>query len=103
MDGAPKLCKQDDYFICKENKSWLYSPHKNFIKIFIYIIICNREQIMTPLQFTGLLGEVDVEATVTDGGETGQSGAIRLALSKALTTFVDMDMREKMRYGKWMP
>lgn len=52
---------------------------------------------MTPLQFVGLLGEVDVEATVTLGGETGQSGAIRLALSRALVSFVDADTREKMR------
>lgn len=55
---------------------------------------------MTPLQFVGRLGEVDVEATVSGGGGTGQSGAIRLALSRALASFVDADRREKMRIGK---
>ena len=55
---------------------------------------------MAPLQFVGRLGEVDVEATVSGGGGTGQSGAIRLALSKALASFVDADTREKMRIGK---
>ncbi|PVD28404.1 hypothetical protein C0Q70_10991 [Pomacea canaliculata] len=54
-----------------------------------------EEQVMTPLQFVGLMGEVDVEATVTLGGETGQSGAIRLALSRALVSFVDADTRER--------
>ena len=55
---------------------------------------------MSPLQFVGRLGEMDVEATVTGGGGSGQSGAIRLALSRALVSFMDADTREKMRIGK---
>nr|KAG5708910.1 hypothetical protein BaRGS_009319 [Batillaria attramentaria] len=63
--------------------------------------LTHREQVMTPLQFLGRLGEVDVESTVTGGGGSGQSGAIRLALSRALASFVDADTREKMRLGHW--
>ena len=59
-----------------------------------------REQIVFPLQFVGKMGEVDVEAEVWDGGPSGQAGAIRFALSKALQSFVDRQMVEKMRLGK---
>ncbi|KAK4302225.1 hypothetical protein Pmani_025675 [Petrolisthes manimaculis] len=58
-----------------------------------------REQIIYPLQFTGLLGKVDVVADVEGGGPCGQAGAIRYALSQALMAFTDKDMVEKMRLG----
>ncbi|KAG7173427.1 28S ribosomal protein S9-like 2, partial [Homarus americanus] len=54
-------------------------------------------QVIFPLQFTGLLGKVDVVADVEGGGTSGQSGAIRYAVSLALRSFVDQDMVEKMR------
>ncbi|XP_042213641.1 28S ribosomal protein S9, mitochondrial-like [Homarus americanus] len=59
--------------------------------------IQDREQVIFPLQFTGLLGKVDVVADVEGGGTSGQSGAIRYAVSLALRSFVDQDMVEKMR------
>ncbi|KAL8575343.1 hypothetical protein ACOMHN_048636 [Nucella lapillus] len=59
--------------------------------------LTHREMVMSPLQFTGRMGEMDVEATVAGGGDSGQAGAIRLALAKALASFVDSDTREKMR------
>ncbi|KAI0232694.1 28S ribosomal protein S9, mitochondrial [Lamellibrachia satsuma] len=59
--------------------------------------ILDREQIVFPLQFVGKMGEVDIEAEVWDGGPSGQAGAIRFALSKALQSFVDRQMVEKMR------
>ena len=37
-----------------------------------------------PLDTTGLLGKVDINATVSGGGVTGQAGAIRHGLSRAL-------------------
>ncbi|XP_076063764.1 small ribosomal subunit protein uS9m-like isoform X1 [Oratosquilla oratoria] len=57
----------------------------------------DREQVVFPLQFTGLLDEVDVEAKVWDGGQSGQSGAVRIALALALRSFVDKEMIENMR------
>ena len=37
-----------------------------------------------PLETTGLTGKVDIVATVTGGGVTGQAGAIRHGIARAL-------------------
>ena len=37
-----------------------------------------------PLATTDMLGKVDIEATVTGGGVTGQAGAIRHGIARAL-------------------
>lgn len=57
-------------------------------------------QILFPLDLTGLRDSVDIEATVKDGGETGQAGAIRWGISWGLRCFVSPDMFETMRLGK---
>jgi small subunit ribosomal protein S9 len=43
-----------------------------------------RTVIVEPLNLTNTLGKFDVEAKVTGGGFTGQAGAIRLGLARAL-------------------
>lgn len=48
-----------------------------------------------------MLGKVDVVADVEGGGTSGQSGAVRLGISKALQSFVDQELREKMRLGEY--
>lgn len=55
---------------------------------------------MFPLQFTNLLGKVDLVATVTGAGLSSSAGAIRLATALALRSFVDEHMRERMRLGE---
>lgn len=45
-------------------------------------------------------GKVDIVATVTGGGYSGQSGAIRLGIATGLSCFVDEQMVEDMRMGK---
>ena len=67
-----------------------------------------------PLATTELLGKVDIVATVTGGGVTGQAGAIRHGLSRALLLvneeyrpalkaagFLTRDprMKERKKYG----
>ena len=67
-----------------------------------------------PLDTTDLLGKVDIVATVTGGGVTGQAGAIRHAISRALLEmnaeyrpalkaagFLTRDprMKERKKYG----
>ena len=67
-----------------------------------------------PLVATELLGKVDIEATVTGGGVTGQAGAIRHGVSRALLLvnaeyrpalkaagFLTRDprMKERKKYG----
>ena len=68
-----------------------------------------------PLVTTATLGKVDIEATVTGGGVSGQAGAVRHGISKALTYyepglrpalkkegFLTRDSRvvERKKYGK---
>ncbi len=67
-----------------------------------------------PLASTGTLGKVDIEATVVGGGNTGQAGAIRHGISRALLKvdeeyrpilkkagFLTRDprMKERKKYG----
>lgn len=59
--------------------------------------LADREQVIFPLHFTGKLSFVDFEATVAGGGPSGQAGAVRLGLARALKSFVDKDMVEKLR------
>ena len=49
-----------------------------------------------PLVATELLGKVDIEATVTGGGVTGQAGAIRHGISRALL-LVDESYRSALK------
>lgn len=67
-----------------------------------------------PLNTTGTIGKVDVEATVTGGGVTGQAGALRHGIARALLLasedyrpilkkagFLTRDprMKERKKYG----
>ena len=67
-----------------------------------------------PLDATDLLGKVDIEATVSGGGVTGQAGAMRHGISRALLEmnaeyrpvlkaagFLTRDprMKERKKYG----
>ena len=49
-----------------------------------------------PLNSTGTFGKVDIEATVTGGGVTGQAGAIRHGISRALL-LVDESFRPTLK------
>lgn len=45
-----------------------------------------RSLIQFPLEVTGLAGKYNVRATVCGGGTTGQAGALRHAIAKALVS-----------------
>ncbi|MED6247936.1 37S ribosomal protein S9, mitochondrial [Ataeniobius toweri] len=60
-------------------------------------VLQDREQLMFPLQFTGLLGRFNLECTVSGGGRSSQAGALRLAISRALLSFVSEGEGEAMR------
>jgi small subunit ribosomal protein S9 len=68
-----------------------------------------------PLKFTGMENQLDVSATANGGGVGGQSGAVRMGLSRALAVlnaelrpglrkngFLTRDsrMRERKKYGQ---
>ncbi|HBR15443.1 MAG TPA: 30S ribosomal protein S9 [Candidatus Omnitrophica bacterium] len=44
----------------------------------------DRLIILEPLKLTNTLGKFDIDVSVTGGGSTGQAGAFRLGLSRAL-------------------
>ncbi len=49
-----------------------------------------------PLNTVGVIGKVDVEATVTGGGVTGQAGALRHGISRALLE-MDAEFRPALK------
>ena len=52
--------------------------------------------IQQPLTATDRLGQYDVKANVNGGGQTGQAGALRLAVARALVK-IDETHRRKLR------
>ncbi len=52
--------------------------------------------IQQPFTATDTLGTYDVQANLTGGGQTGQAGALRLAISRALVK-INEDYRPKLR------
>ncbi|MBM4119749.1 MAG: 30S ribosomal protein S9 [Nitrospira sp.] len=74
-----------------------------------------RTMVQYPLEVAGLLGKYDVRATVHGGGTTGQAGALRHAIAKALVTMTpatrtalkkeglltrDPRVKERKKYGQ---
>jgi small subunit ribosomal protein S9 len=56
-------------------------------------------QIFKPLRVTGTEGRFDITVKVNGGGVTGQAGAVRLGIARALLK-ADPDYRKKLReYG----
>ncbi len=50
-----------------------------------------------PLNLTGTLGKFDIECRVTGGGVTGQAGAIRHGISRALLQFNSEELRPLLK------
>ncbi len=60
---------------------------------------CNETQrtvIRYPLTITDNLGKFDVKATVLGGGTSGQAGALRLGIAKALLEF-NSELRPRLK------
>jgi small subunit ribosomal protein S9 len=55
-----------------------------------------RMVVRQPLETAGLLDRVDIKVTVSGGGNTGQAGAIRHGIARALVRF-DENLRSPMR------
>ncbi|HIE04074.1 MAG TPA: 30S ribosomal protein S9 [Candidatus Latescibacteria bacterium] len=53
-------------------------------------------QVLQPLQLTGTLGRFDVLARVKGGGLSGQAGAVRLAIARALVLY-DPSLRRPLK------
>jgi small subunit ribosomal protein S9 len=59
-------------------------------------IEAHRKDILLPLELTNTLGMYDVRANVTGGGISGQTGAIRLGIARALVE-IDPEYRKILR------
>ena len=56
----------------------------------------DRRSLLQPLEESGKLAEVDVLIRVHDGGTTGQSGACRMGIARALVSY-DTEVFSAMR------
>jgi small subunit ribosomal protein S9 len=61
----------------------------------------DADSIIAPLQSAELEGRVDVSVLVQGGGITGQTGAVRHGLARALLE-MDPELRPKMRQGGFL-
>ncbi len=57
--------------------------------------------IKQPLEATETLGQFDVQANVSGGGVSGQAGALRHGIARALLTY-DPDFRSALRKGGFL-
>jgi len=55
-----------------------------------------RMVVRQPLETVGLLDRVDIQVTVTGGGNTGQAGAIRHGIARALVSYNE-ELRSPLR------
>jgi small subunit ribosomal protein S9 len=55
-----------------------------------------RMVVRQPIEVAELAGKVDVRVTVAGGGGSGQAGAIRHGIARALVTY-DASLRQKLR------
>ncbi len=62
-------------------------------------VLTHRVDILKPFNVTGTTGKYDVKVNVTGGGLTGQAGAIRLAIARALLQ-VDPEYRAQLKPAK---
>ena len=60
--------------------------------------VSHQNQVLLPLQATGSVQKFDVTALVSGGGSTGQVGAIRHALARAVLA-TDSELRKALRDG----
>ena len=60
-----------------------------------------RMMLAQPFVVTNRLGQFDVWCTVVGGGLSGQAGAVRHGISKALTYF-EPDLRPKLKVGGFL-
>lgn len=58
--------------------------------------LTRRLIVMQPLELVGMAGSVDVAAKVNGGGITGQAGAIRLGIARALVR-LNPELRGQLR------
>ena len=62
-----------------------------------------RQIIQLPLEMAGLTGKYSINATVYGGGPTGQAGALRHAIARALVALSPIARATLVRVVAWTP
>src|SRR3989304_10310040 len=57
-----------------------------------------RMMLRQPVELAGITGKYNITATVTGGGLSGQAGAIRDGITRAIVN-MDSDLRSRLRTG----
>lgn len=60
-----------------------------------------RMMIRQPLELTGMIGKLDISANVDGGGLSGQAGALKHGISRALV-LMDSDLRAKLKKERFL-
>lgn len=60
-----------------------------------------REHARGPLTFTGVTGQFDAEISVYGGGSSGQAGAVRMGVARALS-LANPGLRQKLRQNGYL-
>lgn len=68
--------------------------HRAFEDYFLSAVA--RENIQLPLTLTEQAGKFDIIANINGGGMTGQAGAFRLGIARALLKY-DLELRPKLK------
>jgi len=58
--------------------------------------LAHQQHVQEPLVATQLQGRFDIKVNVTGGGQTGQAGAVRLGIARALLAY-DPELRGTLR------
>ncbi len=66
-----------------------------------FVNVQDRESILKTLKAVELSDKVDVLVRVTGGGMTGQSGAVRMGLARALCSY-DESLHDPLRDGSFL-
>ena len=61
----------------------------------------HRMQILEPLTVTATEGRYDVDATISGGGSSGQTGALRLGIARGLVE-VEPELRDTLKKGGYL-
>eukprot|EP01084_Bolivina_argentea_P204540 349319_1 len=61
----------------------------------------HQDDILAPLRVVGKLSQYDVRGTVKGGGATGQAGAVRHGLARAISKFAP-ELRPMLKPGKFL-
>jgi small subunit ribosomal protein S9 len=63
--------------------------------------VCLEKMVKGPLEAAGLIGQLDVTAKVTGGGVSGQAGAVRHGIARALVAYRP-ELRDVLRRGGFL-